>query len=274
MIKIMLTVRNRLEITKKCIESLQKNTKLDYHLYVYNNLTSYRLNEHFEYFCKLFKQGIIKQLTFNSKESTFNAFSKAVSSNSFGHLHNDDPNKNKYDFLVMLDNDILLQNGWDYIILRAWEEVINHNLTNIKVICQHPGGLVDAEKLPFQIAGYDAIIGKFGGSFFWTISPKFFEEVEFLDISQLVGLTKKHDQNLWPRIQKAANSDKYILSLKAKMGLNAGSIVGSICNVIGYGNQSAINLEKIKYKETDKMIQNMTIDELYSKIEKSGVKMG
>ena len=54
MIKIFLTVRNRLAITKKCIQAIHKHSTMPYQLYVYNNQTNYKLDEHFEYFYELF----------------------------------------------------------------------------------------------------------------------------------------------------------------------------------------------------------------------------
>ena len=116
MIKIFMTVRDRLAITKKTIEALYTNTKLPFQLYVYNNSTESRVKEHFEYFYKLYKSDLITQLTFNTDESTFNAFSKAAACNQFGRTHMDDPNWKDYDFLLFLDNDIVVLPGWDEIL--------------------------------------------------------------------------------------------------------------------------------------------------------------
>ena len=73
MIKIFLSVRNRLAITKKCIEAIERHTELPYHLYVYNNQTNYKVEEHWRYFQTLYEQGRISQVTFNTNESTWNA---------------------------------------------------------------------------------------------------------------------------------------------------------------------------------------------------------
>ena len=83
MIKIFLTVRNRLAITKKCIKAIQKHSTMPYQLYVYDNQTNHRLKEHFEYFADLYEKGLVSQVTFNTNASTFNAFSKAASNNMF-----------------------------------------------------------------------------------------------------------------------------------------------------------------------------------------------
>jgi hypothetical protein len=84
MIKICITVRNRLAITKKCLEAIKRHSILSHQIYVYDNNTDYLLNEHFKYFQKLYKKREISQITFTTIESTFNAFSKAVAFNIFG----------------------------------------------------------------------------------------------------------------------------------------------------------------------------------------------
>ena len=137
----MVTVRNRLAITKKCMIALEKHSKLDPQIYVYENLTDYRTVEHFEYFCKLYMNGIITQVTFNTKRSTFNAFSKASACNQFGRLHEEDPNKNNCDCLVFLDNDIIVTPGWDQKLKQAWDDVKRLKMKNIRVIGQLPGGI-------------------------------------------------------------------------------------------------------------------------------------
>jgi len=58
-ILVFLTVRNRLEITKKCVEALYKYTSRPVHLFVFDNLTQTRVDDHFNYFCDLYKQGKI-----------------------------------------------------------------------------------------------------------------------------------------------------------------------------------------------------------------------
>ena len=56
MVKIFMSVRNRLGITKKCIEALKKHSKLPHQIYVYDNETNYRLRDHFDYFADLYER--------------------------------------------------------------------------------------------------------------------------------------------------------------------------------------------------------------------------
>jgi cellulose synthase/poly-beta-1,6-N-acetylglucosamine synthase-like glycosyltransferase len=145
MIKIFISVRNRLAMTKKCIEALKKHSKLPHHIYVYDNASTYKLDEHFQYFYQLYKKKDISQITFTTEPTTFNAFSKASTSNFFGRQHEEDPNKDKYLFLVLMDNDIVVTPGWDLKIRAAWEYIARNKMNHIKIVGQRPGGIKSLE---------------------------------------------------------------------------------------------------------------------------------
>ena len=163
MYKVFITVRNRLALTCKCLTALKKHSKMEHQVYVYENLTSTKIQEHFMYWSILYEKGLIDQVTFTSKESTFNSFSKAVACNMFGQQHQMDPNKNKYDFLVFLDNDIIVTPGWDRIIRDAWLDVKKYKMNNVKVIGQLPGGIKSKTIVNEKIAGIKGNkIGKLG----------------------------------------------------------------------------------------------------------------
>lgn len=263
MIKIFLSVRNRLAITKKCIVALRKHSKIPLQIYVYNNLTDYKLDEHFAYFYKLLNKGIISQLTFNTERSTFGAFSKASACNQFGLLHEQDPNKKKIFFLLFLDNDIILHPDWDTTLVQAWRDVKKIGLNNVKVIGQLPGGIKSKTPLKQKIAGVEAKIGKLGGSALWSVQTNFFDQIGYLNISKLIGHNKKHDQHYWNLLDRATKGESYILGLKKSLGLHAGKYAGSVCNRLTVNNNDT---ETIKFKKAEKEIQNMSFDEFYKKI--------
>jgi len=271
MIKIGITVRNRLGMTKKTIEALKKHSTVPHQLYIFDNMTNYKLENHFALYYGLLNDGHIHQITFNTKESTFDAFSKAVALNQFGRLHEEDPKKDECNFLLFIDNDIIVTPDWDQILLKAWKQINklskqHPELKNVKVIGQAPGGIKHGAKLDFQVAGYDAIFGQFGGSAFWSVRPNFYNDVGFLDLKQLVGLSKQHDQKYWRKLSESVKGGKYILGLKHKLCIHCGSLAGSICNTIGRGTVDKKKLEQIKFQEQDKAIDNMTFDEFYNKI--------
>jgi len=265
MIKIFLTVRNRLAITKKCITAIRKHSTLPYQLYVYNNQTSYKIEEHFTYFMKLYKNKQVTQITFNTDASTFNAFSKGSTCNFFGRQHEEDPMKDKYSFLVMLDNDIIVTPGWDTKLLAAWKYVNENNIDNIKVIGQLPGGIkqrTDVLKINPELQGKS---GKLGGSGLWSVKPNFFRNVGFLDLKLLVGHNKKHDQLYWRLLDRASKGKPYILGLRNKLGIHCGKMTGSVCNKLTRGRSMEINkkLKTIEFENADKKINALSFDEFF-----------
>jgi len=268
MIKIFMTVRNRLAITKKCIAAIQKHSTIPYQLYVYDNQTNYKLDEHFKYFSKLYNKGLVTQVVFNTNASTFNAFSKAASCNMFGLLHQQDPEKNKYSFLLILDNDIILTPKWDQKLAAAWKHVTKNNLNNIKVIGQSPGGVKykkEVVKINDKLSGRT---GKLGGSGLWSVRPNFFEDVGLLDLSKLVGFDKKHDQHYWRLLERSTGGKPYILALSHKLGIHCGKMSGSVCNILTRSRSKNDNqkLDLIKFENAENRIDKLKFDEFFKSI--------
>jgi len=268
MIKIFLSVRNRLAITMKCIEALKKHSTLPHQIYVYDNETSYLVDEHFMYFYQMYKERKITQVTFTTNQSTFKAFSKASTCNFFGKQHELDPKKHKYAFLLMLDNDIIVTPGWDEKLKRAWDYLrINKPAhANIKVIGQLPGGIKNTVNPRIKIDEMEGRVGKLGGSGLWSVKPNFFEDVGFLDLNQLVNHDKRHDQIYWRMMDVATGGKPYIMGLDQKLGIHCGKIAGSVCNVLTRNRGKADKNKLIRFEEAEKSISRMDFDSFYKKI--------
>jgi len=268
MIKVFISVRNRLSITKKCIIALYRYTKLPLQIHIYDNLTNYKIREHFEYAYNLYKNGLIASYNFNTKESTFNAFSKAISFNQFGTLHCMDPNKNDYDFLLILDNDIIVLPDWDLKVKSAFEYIKNRK--EIKIVSQITSGIKNAIKLDDKIYNntIEMSAGKNGGSGFWCIRPNFFEDVGFLDAKNLVGKHKGHDIYYWRLLDKASNNKPYILGLHTKLCIHCGGMTGSICNVMSRGIEKSLQEKEsiIKFESAEEEIEKTNFDDFIKKI--------
>jgi len=266
MIKIFLSVRNRLSITKKCIEALVKHSKIPHQIHVYDNLTNYKLKNHFEYFYNLYKHGIISKVVFNSQESTFSCFSKVVSCNQFANDHNMDPKKSKYDFITILDNDIIVFPGWDEVILDAWKYVKKKKLNNIKIISQYPGGIKNCEVLKDKIRNDKIRIGKLGGSAFWNVQSNFFKDVGLINVRTVQNQEKKHDINYWNLLNKSSRGNPYIMGLSFKLCVHVGGMAGSICNTLSRNRNSKDKFERIKFKDSEERIERMTFKNFFDNV--------
>lgn len=266
MIKIFLTVRNRFAITKKCLEAINLHTKTPYQLFIYQNQTDYLLEEHFKYMKKLYMRGLVTQITFNTTASTFNAFSKAAACNSFGMQHEQDPEKDKYDFLMILDNDIILTPGWDEYVLRAWKYIKKNKLENIKVVGQLPGGIKHKNE-QIEIGDMIGRTGFLGGSGLWTVQPDFFRKVGFLNLKELVGHVKRHDQLYWQLLHKSSSGKPYIMGLNKKLGIHCGMLCGSVCNTLTRlrGKKVPSN-DCIKFEKAEENINKLKFKEFFDSI--------
>lgn len=263
MIKIFLSVRNRLAITKKCIQALKKHSSLSHQIYVYDNLSNYKVKEHHEYWYNLLKNNLITQITYNTRESTFNAFSKAVSSNQFGYSHLLDPRRDEYDFLVILDNDIIVFPGWDELVLKTWTMLQKNRFNNIQIVSQIPGGIVKRKELNFKVDGRTIQSGKLGGSGFWCLKNSFFKDVGFLDIKPLIGHNKKHDSSYWNLLEKASKGEDYIVGIGGDppLCIHCGGLSGSICNELVKTKKNIDKNEAISFKSAEEKIENIKFDE-------------
>jgi len=262
MYKIFMTVRNRLAVTTKCVTALTRHSKLPFNLYIYDNLSNTNIPERFIYYSILFQKGIISQVTINTKDSTYGAFSKAVASNDFGLHHEMDPKKGSYEFLVFLDNDIIVCPGWDEIFKNAWLDVKKQGLQTVKVIGQNPGGIKFKKDLPQKIAGFKAKLGKFGGSALWCVQPNFFKDIGFLEMPKFLGIHKRHDQEYWHKLDKATGGQNYILGLDTTIGIHTGKYAGSICNVLSKTKDE----RTIDFRRQEEEIDKLSFDEFYLRI--------
>jgi len=266
MIKIFITVRNRLAITKKCIESLILHSELPHRIYVYDNASNHRLEEHFQFFHELYSRKLISQVTFTSEASTFNAFSKASTCNFFGLQHEQDPQKDSYEFLLMLDNDIIMTPAWDKTLKQAWNFVNKRKLRHVKIIGQLPGGIKSRKETHNINENLLGKVGTLGGSGLWSVRPNFFRDVGYLNIRQLVGHDKKHDQQYWRLLAKASAGKPYIMGVNKKLGIHCGKQAGSVCNKLTRNRNRKDKLDLIKFENAEKRIDSQDFKTFYDSI--------
>ena len=266
MIKIFLSVRNRLAITKKCIHAIKEHSRIPNSIYVYDNASNYMVENHFSYFCKMYMKGYVDQICFTTEKTTFNAFSKASTCNFFGQQHEQDPQKDTYEFVVMLDNDIIVTPEWDMQLRAAWKYVRKNKLSDIKAIGQLPGGIKHKGALIKINDDIQACTGKLGGSGLWSVRNDFFRDVGFLDLRRLVNHDKKHDQFYWQLMDRKTNGKPYIMGLKKKLGIHCGRPAGSVCNVLTRHRSNKNRKELIKFEGAEEKIASTPFKEFFESI--------
>jgi hypothetical protein len=177
-----------------------------------------------------------------------------------------DPNRDEYDFLLCLDNDVLVMPKYDLRLKTAWDYVNKKKMKNIKVIASLPGGIKHmvetVDIIPGKMIGRT---GRLGGSGAWSFRPNFFKDVGFLSIPQLVGKAKQHDQQYWELMQRAAGNQPYIMGLKPKLFLHVGPRAGSVCNRLT--RQAHLpneqKLKGIEFEKQENTIDALSFDEFY-----------
>ena len=218
------------------------------------------------FFHELYNRGYISQITFTSEASTFNAFSKASTSNFFGLQHEQDPKKDSYDFLMMLDNDIIVTPGWDTKLKIAWDYVHAKKLKHVKVIGQLPGGIKSKNEKHVISKKISGNVGVLGGSGLWSVRTDFYKTVGLLDLKSLVGFDKRHDQNYWRLLQKSSPSKPYIMGLNQKLGIHCGKKAGSVCNKLTGAKNNPKKLNMIKFEQAEKDIDSVDFKTFYESI--------
>jgi hypothetical protein len=180
--------------------------------------------------------------------------------------HEMDPKRDKYDFLLCLDNDVFVLKKWDLRLKATWNHIQSKKLKNIKIVGTLPGGIKNRVEtisvVPDKLWGR---LGRLGGSGFWSVRSNYFSDVGFLPIKQLVGHAKKHDQLTWNLCQRATKGQPYILGMKPKLAIHVGRFCGSVCNRLTRQANAPEKqkLDAIKFEENEAKIDAQTFDEFF-----------
>lgn len=268
---IHISARNRLGFTDKCLEALWAYTdtgKIDLRVFLFDNGTDKENQKKiFKYYTDMLSEGLIHTLIINSKDALHNAFGKAVSSNQFAYLQKVWPDA---DYMTILDNDV-------WIVDKTWTKKISSVFQafgedpdyadQIKVVSQAPGGIC-GEKEWLEIEGMEVMLGVYGGSGFWNVRGNFFEDVGVLNLQDLVGHDKKHDQEYWKLCMKRTKNAKYVAGINHPMSIHAGDGF-SICNALTAGKMGHKEEKEQRLKQIeviDKELLDMTLEEAVKKL--------
>lgn len=127
--KIFVTVRDRIESTKICIDSLIATTLNKADIYIYDNKSEKDLDSLMKYYAILLDSGLVASVTMNRNNLSQVYWSKAYAWSQFL----DEASKDECDYVVMVDNDVRFHPDW----LESSKHVLHHPISkekNIKVI--------------------------------------------------------------------------------------------------------------------------------------------
>ena len=264
----MFTVRNRLQMTKYTLEQLFRSVNFnnwELEIFLYDNLSEFDMEERAQYYGKLLRERWLTQVTFNTKGSTDNAFSKAAANNQFADFHMNSLDKRSIRYLIMMDNDMLCLPGWLEQFDKAWKDVRSDPKLKkeISIVTQHPGGVMGRKR--FSINGTEYTRGTSGGSGLWIVKNDFYDRIGKLNLAKLVGKNKAHDQHYWYRIQRKTGVYNYAVTVFCQKVLHLGGICGSVCNSLH--QNGGRNLHQVE-KGFDQRIKGLTPEQVAEKYPK------
>lgn len=272
MIRIMITSRERIWYTLKCIEAIEKFTESDWEIFLWDDRSQENLEERYKIYSQLVKDNRIAFLGILPPKTriSHNTFGKAVMWNVFGFISTYLPNMNGwtpdmryFDYLVLIDNDIFVcKEGWDKYLIETWERIKRHEQLSktVRVVTIAPGGIMrpkmdyDLSK-NYGIHGYPkeetekpgtwlVRVGTCGGSGLWMLNFDYFTKVGMLPVHYIKGENKKHDQLSWQILRHMTQSDRYVAGYWAggkekrigELALHVGHNF-SIANYLTWGKQ-------------------------------------
>ena len=281
-IRVMVSVRERLEYTILCLQALERFTKNDIEIFLFDDRSQENLTERYQYYKYLVSNNKIAHLEVlppNSKVS-LGTFGKAISWSIFGFICNFMfPKQYRYfDWIMLIDNDIIVRKeGWDLRLIETWKKIENHPELSktIQVVTQAPGGIM-GEKLEYDLEDdYKVRVGSAGGSGFWFLRNNYFEKMGLLPLEYLIGKNKGHDQLSWQVHPLKTNSRRYVAGLWDQLALHIGHN-HSICNYLTWGKQKKtapgdkIRADRIKasIKKEENSFKHMSLDEVIKKYDR------
>jgi len=283
-----------MEYTKKCLEALEKFTKSDWEVFLFDDRSSKKLEERYSEYGKLvqrYRERIAHIEIFPPyTRATHNTFGKAVAWTHFGYMstygsmgNRFSEEKQYFDYLVLIDNDILVRKeGWDLQLIETWKLIDQHKdyQNTVLLTTQAPGGIMSpfgqgGEKVDIEIEGKKIRIGPCGGSGFWMVKPDYFKRVGLLPLKYLEGKDKGHDILSWQIHQKMTNSLYTAVGLWDQLSLHIGHN-RSICNYLTYGKDKrkapgdSVRADKIMklIREEEENFKNMTLEDVIKKYDK------
>jgi hypothetical protein len=286
-LNVCITVRDRLYITQKCIESIMLNSNKfnKINIYIFDNYSTIN-EERTNYFFSLLKNNMISYYSYDTAESTGDVFPKSsvfyrwITMMELNHNVLNLCTKTRLtkinDFYLLIDNDMILMPKWSEYMISS-----NYHLKkfekNLHMLVPYPGGVPEIYRKDNCNYKFNSIFNKSdvieinmgrggGASGFWFCDYNQLLKLkwDFITMSKCYKKFKRHDTETWNMIKMKNGNINYVGCVKTEdpIALHMGGITGSVCNTL---NDKTFNVKQKEIKESDEQFKNISLHDIMNK---------
>lgn len=287
-LSVFIPCRDRIILTKKCIDSIWKNSGIfdKINIYVFDNMSEFS-KERFEYFSGLLESKRICYYSYDTRDSLTNCFGKAVCWNRWINMMERSrdtiqciPNnrfKADEDYYLLIDNDfVIVDDRWgEYFVSAAKQTHVACKDTHFLV--PSPGGVPERyrgedkpeytfknlfnekETLKVKMANGG------GSSGFWFLDHKMLLKMKWdsLAFTRVYSHEKRHDTETWNLIRRKKGSILYVGGVHSTptspIALHLGSVCGSVCNQLSKNNYEE---SKHQISNAEQKFKDLSVDDI------------
>lgn len=255
-LSVMIPVRDRLVLTKKCIESILLNSEEfnEVSIYVFDNKSDID-SDRFNYFQTLLQQNKICYYSYDTNKSCYNCFGKAVTFKRWVSMMEEDMEVRKLvcdssikhceQYYMLIDNDFIVGPGWSKPLISS-AKFLRSRYPQLHYIVPFPGGTPERFRANKEVIEIDNVynnekikvhFANRGGSsglwFTWyegLVNLKW----DFLSMAHTYNADKRHDSETWNYIRRTKGDINYVSCIETPnpVALHIGPLTGSICNFL------------------------------------------
>ena len=290
-LSVLLTARDRLILTQKTIESINKSTTKfkNIDIYVFDNLSN-PSEERMLIFSRLLKDEKIKYYSYDTPSSLTNCFAKAIAFNRWINMMKTSHeiryltgSETMNDYFILIDNDFILGPGWDKYFLEAHKK-LKDSEPNIHYLVKFPGGIPKialnesiTNKYTFNVdnENFDVIASCWGGGsgfWFFDFNQMLNLEWDYEDIIKTHGIYKKQDSTTWFMIRRRKGENiNFVAGIippkkDDPLVLHIGeSLKCSMCNILTREGIDAYKRNKHILTNKELELKNLSSKEIYDK---------
>lgn len=299
---VCLPSRDRLILTKKCIESIYYNSTIfkSTNIYVFDNISQIDKTRR-DLFGNMLEEKIIKYYSYDTFESTTNCFPKAIIFQKFIFameqkmaIINKIRSHKKYiirkDYFMLSDNDMIYGPKYDEYFISALNE-IEPKYPTIHFLVKYPGGIPTTVKdrmINLTLYNRYNVRESFnvnlacsgGGSGHWIMSYRMLQMLKWSpnDYFNTYKHFKRQDTTTWMMIRNKYNNTfnnnyakvNYVAGIVPPQNNNPlvihmGGVLGSMCNALEFNNIRSYSEIKSKLDKKELELKDMTHQEIYNK---------